>query len=124
LALGNQRLVLDQITSLNVTTGNIIESTSQMLRQQTSEIQNQAANATVSIEKLQAAFNNIYATIDTIDTFKAAALENMRKTIDTLTVEVARAQEYVQRQRASELAQAKADGLANELILPATRSGG
>src|SRR5882724_2008658 len=67
LALGNQRLVLDQISALNTTTGNIIESTSQMLRQQTAEIQSQAAGATVSVEKLQAAFNNIYATIDTID---------------------------------------------------------
>src|SRR5437868_15047367 len=64
LALGSQRLVLDQISALNTTTGNVIESTSQMLRQQTAEIQNQAASATVSIEKLQAAFNNIYATID------------------------------------------------------------
>ena len=43
LALGNQRLVLDQVTALNTTTGNIIESTSQMLRQQTVEIANQAA---------------------------------------------------------------------------------
>src|SRR5882724_338230 len=67
LALGNQKLVLDQVTALNATTGNIIESTSQMLRQQTAEIQNQAASSTVSIEKLQAAFDNIYATIDTID---------------------------------------------------------
>ena len=54
LALGNQKLVLDQVTALNTTTGHIIESTSQMLRQQTLEIANQAANATVSIEKLQA----------------------------------------------------------------------
>src|SRR5437879_12072342 len=69
LALGNQRLVLDQVTALNTTTGNIIESTSQMLRQQTAEIQNQAAGATVSIEKLKAAFDNIYHTIDPLDTF-------------------------------------------------------
>ena len=53
LALGNQRLVLDQITALNTTTGNVIESTSKMLRQQTAEIQHQAASSTVSIEKLQ-----------------------------------------------------------------------
>jgi len=122
LALGNQRLVLDQITALNTTTGNIIESTSQMLRQQTVEIANQAASATVSIEKLQASFNNIYATIDTIDSFKLAALDSMRKTIDTLTTEVARAQVYVDRARSAELAQARANGLVSELTLP--QSGG
>jgi uncharacterized protein YaaN involved in tellurite resistance len=119
LALGNQRLVLDQIGALNTTTGNVIESTSQLLRQQTAEIQNQAASATVSIEKLKAAFDNIYATIDTIDTFKLAALENMRKTIDTLSTEVARARVYVERARAAELAQARANGLESELSLPA-----
>jgi uncharacterized protein YaaN involved in tellurite resistance len=123
LALGNQKLVLDQVTALNTTTGNIIESTSQMLRQQTLEIANQAANATVSIEKLQAAFNNIYATIDTIDTFKLAALDSMRKTIDSLTGEVAKAQQYVERARSAELAQARANGLVSELTLPASGQG-
>jgi uncharacterized protein YaaN involved in tellurite resistance len=124
LALGNQKLVLDQITALNGTTGNIIESTSQMLRQQTLEIASQAANSTVSIEKLQAAFNNIYATIDTIDTFKLAALDSMRKTIDTLTAEIGRAQEYVERARSAELAQARANGLVSELTLPASGANG
>ena len=124
LALGNQRLVLDQINALNTTTGNIIDSTSQMLRQQTAEIQTQAAGATVSIEKLQSAFNNIYATIDAIDTFKRTALDNMRTTIDTLSKEVTRAQAYVERARAAELAQAKADGLVGELSLPAAPAPG
>jgi uncharacterized protein YaaN involved in tellurite resistance len=122
LALCNQRLVLDQVTALNTTTGNIIESTSQMLRQQTLEIANQAANSTIGIEKLQAAFNNIYATIDTIDTFKLAALDNMRKTIDILSTEVGRAQQYVERARSAELAQARANGLVSELTLPASTS--
>jgi uncharacterized protein YaaN involved in tellurite resistance len=123
LALGNQKLVLDQVTALNTTTGNIIESTSEMLRQQTLEIANQAANSTIGIEKLQAAFNNIYATIDTIDTFKLAALENMRKTIDSLTTEIGRAHTYVERARSAELAQARADGLVSELTLPASDQG-
>jgi uncharacterized protein YaaN involved in tellurite resistance len=123
LAMGNQKLVLDQVTALNTTTGNIIESTSEMLRQQTLEIASQAANATVSIEKLQAAFNNIYATIDTIDTFKLAALDSMRKTIESLSGEVARAQQYVERARSAELAQTRANGLVSELTLPARDQG-
>jgi uncharacterized protein YaaN involved in tellurite resistance len=118
LALGNQKLVLDQVTALNTSTGNIIESTSVMLRQQTSEIAQQAASSTVSIEKLQASFNNIYATIDTIDSFKLAALDSMRRTIETLTNEVARAQVFVERSRSAELAAARAHGMVNELTLP------
>jgi uncharacterized protein YaaN involved in tellurite resistance len=94
-----------------------------MLRQQTSEIQNQAASATVSIEKLQASFNNIYATIDAVDTFKRAALDSMKTTIDNLSKEITRAQVYVERARAAELAQTQTDGLVSELSLPASQGG-
>jgi uncharacterized protein YaaN involved in tellurite resistance len=94
-----------------------------MLRQQTAEIQNQAASATVGIEQLQAAFTNIYATIDAVDTFKRAALDNMKTTIDNLSKEITRAQVYVERSRAAELAQTQADGLVTELSLPANQEG-
>ena len=76
-ALADQKLVLDQITALNTTTENLIVSTSQMLRDQSGKIHEQAASSTVGIEKLQAAFQNIYATMDEIDTFKLKALDNM-----------------------------------------------
>src|SRR5256885_2710534 len=64
--LVNQKLVLDQIGALNDTTADMIEGTSAMLRQQSTGVHEQAASATVSIEKLHAAFANIYATIETI----------------------------------------------------------
>ena len=76
-ALSDQKLVLDQITALNETTGNLIESTSEMLKQQSAEISKQASEATVDLAKLQKAFQNIYATMDEIDTFKVKALDNM-----------------------------------------------
>jgi uncharacterized protein YaaN involved in tellurite resistance len=123
LALANQRLVLDQVSALNTTTGNIIEASSQMLRQQTSEIATQAASATVSVEKLEAAFNNVYATIETIDTFKLAALDSMQKTVDMLSREVARAQVYMDRARASEAGQARAEAFSSELNLSPLREG-
>ena len=96
-ALTNQKLVLSQITALNTTTGNMIESTSQMLKDQSAQIHEQAASATVSVEKLQAAFANIYATMDMIDNYKLQALDSMQKTIDALSDEVTKAQSYLQR---------------------------
>ncbi|MGH2364778.1 MAG: toxic anion resistance protein [Chloroflexota bacterium] len=122
LALGSQKLVLDQITALNTTTGNLIESTSRMLRQQSTEIQNQAASGTIGIDKLQTAFANVYATMEAIDTFKLAALDTMKKTIDTLSQEVDRAQAYAERARSSEAAQIGAASLAEELALPAAKA--
>jgi uncharacterized protein YaaN involved in tellurite resistance len=92
-ALSDQKLVLDQITALNTTTGRLIESTAEMLRQQSAAISEQAASSTVELSKLQAAFNNIYATMDEVDAFKVKALASMATTINTLSTEIARSQE-------------------------------
>jgi uncharacterized protein YaaN involved in tellurite resistance len=121
-ALTNQRLVLDQITALNTTTSNLIESTSTMLREQTGQVYSQAASATIDVQKLQTAFNNIYATMDMIDKFKVQALDNMRTTVNTLSGEIQKAQAYVERARTAEIGQAHAAaltrGTGDELTLP------
>jgi len=101
-ALSDQKLVLDQITALNATTSNLIESTSVMLKQQSGAINEQASSATVDLAKLQKAFDNIYATMDEIDSFKVAALDNMQKTVTALSTEIARSQAYLDRVKASE----------------------
>ena len=96
-ALSNQKLVLDQITALNTTTSGMIERTSQMLRDNSVAIQQQAASATIGLPQLQAAFANIYATMDAIDTFKVEALDNMAATIGTLESEVTKSRGYLER---------------------------
>jgi uncharacterized protein YaaN involved in tellurite resistance len=101
-ALADQKLVLDQITALNTTTSNLIESTSVLLHQQSGAINEQAASATVDLAKLQAAFNNIYATMDEIDTFKVAALDTMQKTVTALSTEITKSQTYLDRVRSTE----------------------
>jgi uncharacterized protein YaaN involved in tellurite resistance len=101
-ALADQKLVLDQITALNTTTSNLIESTSVLLRQQSGAINEQAASSTVDIAKLQAAFDNIYATMDEIDGFKLKALDSMARTVDALSAQVRKSQAYVDRARAQE----------------------
>jgi len=103
-ALNNQKLVLDQITALNTTTGNIIEGTSALLKGQSAEIQQQAAGSTVAIEKLQAAFNNVFAAMDMVSDYKTKALDNMRQTVDTLSAEVGKAQTDLDRVRREEVA--------------------
>ena len=80
----NQKLVLEQITALNTTTADMIDSTGEMLRTQTGAIHEQAASSTIPLETLQRAFQNIYDTMDQIDRFKLEALGNMKQTVDTL----------------------------------------
>jgi uncharacterized protein YaaN involved in tellurite resistance len=96
-AMANQKLVLDQITALNTTTANIIDSTGTLLKSQTGEIHKQAASATIPLEVLQRAFQNIYDTMDMIDQFKVEALTNMKQTVDTLTGEVEKSRGYIAR---------------------------
>ncbi|MEM6494631.1 MAG: toxic anion resistance protein, partial [Pseudomonadota bacterium] len=87
-AMTNQKLVLEQITSLNSTTANIIDSTSTLLREQTGQIHEQAAASTIPLETLQRAFQNIYDTMDEVDDFKTRALDSMKQTVNVLSDEV------------------------------------
>lgn len=113
-AMTNQRLVLGQITALNETTANIIDSTSTLLADQTAKIHEQAASSTIPIETLQRAFQNIYDTMDNIDTFKLRALDSMKQTVETLSSEVEKSKGYIA--RAEGAAQAKKELNAPSLL--------
>lgn len=96
-AMTNQRLVLGQINALNTTTANIIDSTSELLKQQTADIHKQATSSTIPVDTLKRAFQNIYQTMDAIDTFKSQALVSMKTTVDTLSDEVEKSRGYIAR---------------------------
>ncbi|MEU6713470.1 toxic anion resistance protein [Nonomuraea sp. NPDC046802] len=96
-ALAGQKLVLDQITALNTTTSDLILATSEMLRTQAGEIQNQAASTSVNLDTLRQAFDNVYATMDLIDGFRAKAVESMASTVDSLSAELEHARTYLER---------------------------
>ncbi len=106
-AMNNQRLVLDQITALNTTTANIIDGTGKMLKDNTARIHEQAAASTIPMETLQRAFQNIYDTMDAVDVFKLKALDSMKTTINTLTVEVEKSRGYIARAEGQAQAQAQ-----------------
>ncbi|WP_156842846.1 toxic anion resistance protein [Novosphingobium aquimarinum] len=103
-AMANQKLVLDQITALNTTTANIIDGTGRMLKDNTARIHEQAAGSTIPLETLSRAFQNIYDTMDTIDTFKLKALDNMKQTVTALEGEIGKSKAYIAR------AQGQAEG--------------
>lgn len=107
-ALTNQKLVLDQITALNTTTAGVIDSTSEMLKNQTGQIHEQAASATIPLETLQRAFQNVYDTMDNIDTFKLKALENMKATVNSLSGEIEKSKGYIARSEGQAKAQLEA----------------
>ncbi|MES2169366.1 MAG: toxic anion resistance protein, partial [Actinomycetota bacterium] len=101
-ALANQKLVLDQITALNTTTSNLIVATSQMLKTQSSAISEQSSSATISLESLQTAFQNIYDTIDALDTYKVQAVDTMAQTVTALQAQMSKAQAYLERAKTND----------------------
>ncbi len=113
-AMTGQKLVLEQVQALNSTTAGIIDRTGELLKTQSIAIHEGAASSTIPVETLQRAFQNIYQTMDAIDNFKVKALESMKTTVDTLSVEVDKSRAYVAR------AQGQAEGaLENRGALPA-----
>jgi uncharacterized protein YaaN involved in tellurite resistance len=104
-------LVLDQINALNTTTSNMIESTSQLLKQQSADIHKQATSSTVNLQQLQASFNNVYEAMDMISNYKVEALDTMKQTVDVLTEEVQKANQYVDRVRSQTATEAAGDVL-------------
>jgi uncharacterized protein YaaN involved in tellurite resistance len=116
-AMTNQKLVLNQITALNTTTANIIDSTGKLLRENTATIHEQAANATIPLETLSRAFQNIYDTMDAIDTFKLKALDSMKQTSVALEKEVEKSKGYIARAegQSQAVAQAQSSGLLTSL---------
>ncbi len=96
-AMTNQRLVLDQITALNTTTAGIIDGTGKMLRENTARIHEQAVSSAIPLETLSRAFQNIYDTMDAIDTFKLKALDSMKATSEALDKEVQKSKGYIAR---------------------------
>ncbi len=107
-AMSNQKLVLEQITSLNATTAGIIDKTGELLKSNTARIHEQAASSTIPLETLQRAFQNIYQTMDAIDTFKLKALDSMKTTVTSLSSEVDKSRAYIA--RAEGQAQARVSG--------------
>jgi uncharacterized protein YaaN involved in tellurite resistance len=110
-ALAGQRLVLEQVTALNDTTARLIDGTSTLLKDQTTRIHEQAAASTIPLEVLQRAFSNIYETMDSIDSFKAKALDAMKQTVEALSGEIEKSRAYIARAEGAHAAAADTPAL-------------
>ncbi|MDX3645642.1 toxic anion resistance protein [Streptomyces sp. MB09-02B] len=98
-ALDNQKKVVDQVNALRGTTEDLIRGNAEMLATQSGEIQRIAADPAVGAETLRSAFQQIYRTLDAIDTYKVQATEAMAATVESLTSELQHATRYLERSR-------------------------
>ncbi len=100
-ALDNQRKVTEQVNALRGTTEDLIRGNAEMLATQSGEIQRIAADPAVGAETLRNAFQQIYRTLDAIDTYKVQATESMAATVESLTGELQQASAYLERTRSA-----------------------
>ncbi|MFJ9813728.1 toxic anion resistance protein [Streptomyces sp. NPDC101151] len=98
-ALDNQKKVIEQVNALRGTTEDLIRANADMLTTQSGEIQRIAADPAVGAETLRSAFQQIYRTLDAIDTYKVQATEVMASTVRSLTDELQNASTYLERSR-------------------------
>ncbi|WP_328942829.1 toxic anion resistance protein [Streptomyces sp. NBC_00250] len=98
-ALESQRKVTEQVNVLRSTTEDLIRGNAEMLATQAGEIQRIAADPAVGAETLRTAFQQIYRTLDAIDTYKVQATESMAATVESLTAELQEASAHLARSR-------------------------
>ncbi|MFG3659954.1 toxic anion resistance protein [Streptomyces sp. NPDC047706] len=98
-ALDNQKKVVDQVNALRGTTEDLIRGNAEMLATQSGEIQRIAADPAVGAETLRTAFQQIYRTLDAIDTYKVQATEAMAVTVESLADELRSAGSHLERSR-------------------------
>ncbi|NKQ23844.1 toxic anion resistance protein [Streptomyces galbus] len=99
-ALDHQKKVIQQVDALRGTTEDLVRGNAEMLAGQSGDIQRIAADPAVGAETLRTAFQQIYRTLDTIDTYKARATEAMATTVENLTAELQAASGRLERSRA------------------------
>ena len=82
----------------------MIAGTASMMKQQAVDIGQQASSSSVEIEKLKAAFSDIYATMDMMADYKIRALDSMQRTVNALSDEVEKSKTHLDRIRREEAA--------------------
>ncbi|GAA3977841.1 toxic anion resistance protein [Streptomyces marokkonensis] len=110
-ALDHQKKVVEQVDALRGTTEDPIRGNAEMLATQSGETQRIAADPAVGAETLRTAFQQIYRTLDAIDTYKARATEAMAATVESLTGELRHASGYLERSRSQGALESREGGL-------------
>lgn len=96
-ALYNQKIVLDVVNAVNQTANNLIEATSNLIKEQGTEIHQQAVSTGINPDTLKNAFQNIFDAMDEIANFKQEALPMMKNTIIEFQQMAAEGEARVQR---------------------------
>ena len=101
-ALYNQKLVLEKVNAVNEATNKLIGATSKMLKDQGASIQQQAMQASISVDTLKDAFANTFDALDAVSSYKSKALPQMKNSIEQFRALADEGEKRIQKMEASE----------------------
>ncbi|TDM06112.1 MAG: toxic anion resistance protein [Ideonella sp. MAG2] len=98
-ATGNQIQVMEMLTGVNATIGNLIAETGRALNQHVDQTTQFAQNPMLGVEKIKDMFDQTFQAMDAMDTFRAKAIDAMGQNNAMIRDQLARADSYVDRTR-------------------------
>lgn len=99
-ATGNQIQVMEMLTGVSNTIGELVTETSRQLGNHVEKTGEFAANPLIGIQKIQEMFDNTFKAMDAMDNFRSKAIDSMGKNNQMLKEQIARSEQYLDRTRA------------------------
>jgi uncharacterized protein YaaN involved in tellurite resistance len=113
-ATGNQIQVMEMLTGVSNTIGDLVIETSKQLGNHVEKTGEFASNPLIGIQKIQEMFDNTFRAMDAMDTFRSKAIDNMGKNNQMLKEQIARSEQYLDRTRSAEAKAALKESVAIE----------
>lgn len=107
-ATGNQIKVMEMLSGVNATIGNLISETGRALNQHVDQTTQFAQNPMLGIDKIKEMFDQTFQAMDAMDTFRAKAIDVMGQNNTIIREQLARADTYVDRTRQQQAREAAA----------------
>lgn len=101
-ATGNQMQVMEMLTGVSDTIGDLVTETSRQLGRHVDKTGEFAANPLIGIQKIQEMFDNTFKAMDAMDNFRSQAIDSMGKNNAMLKEQISRTEQYMDRTRAEQ----------------------
>lgn len=101
-ATGNQIQVMEMLTGVSNTIGDLVAETSRQLGNHVDKTAEFASNPLIGVEKIQEMFDNTFRAMDAMDTFRSKAIDTMGKNNQMLKEQIAHSEQYLDRVRSAQ----------------------
>ena len=101
-ATGNQIEVMEMLTGVSTAIGDLVTETSRQLGNHVEKTGEFSTNPLIGIQKIQEMFDNTFKAMDAMDSFRSKAIEVMGKNNQMLKEQIARSEQYLDRDRAAD----------------------